>query len=96
MTAYVILKIKVIDQVKLKEYQQVAPSIIKKFGGKMLVRGGEIATLEGTVESRRIVMIEFPNLEKAKEFYQSADYKKAIKLRNGAAVFESIAVEGLN
>lgn len=96
MTAYVILKIKVTDQEKLKEYQQVAPSIIEKFGGKILVRGGEVATLEGAEESRRIVMIEFPTLDIAKEFYQSDEYKKAIELRQGAAIFESIAVEGLN
>ena len=96
MTAYVILRIKVIDSDKLKNYQQAAPSIIEKFGGKILVRGGEVATLEGAEESRRIVMIEFPSLEKAKEFYKSTEYKKAIELRKGAAEFESIAVEGLN
>lgn len=96
MTAYVILKIKVIDQEKLKEYQQVAPLIIEKFGGKILVRGGEVATLDGAEESCRIVIIEFSNIEEAKEFYKSTEYQKAIELRKGAAQFESIAVEGLN
>ena len=96
MSAYLILRIQVIDHEKLKEYQQVAPSIIEKMGGKILVRGGEVATLEGAEEDRRIVMIEFSSLKKAKEFYHSFEYKKAIALRKGAAVFESIAVEGLS
>ena len=96
MTAYVILRIKVTDPDKLKDYQQVAPSIIEKYNGKILVRGGEVATLEGTEENRRIVMIEFPSLKQAKEFYHSVEYKNAIELRKGAAEFESMAVEGLN
>ena len=96
MTAYVIIRITVNDREKLKEYQQVAPAIIEKYNGKILVRGGEVAFLEGPEENRRIVMIEFPSLERAKEFYISEEYTRAIELRKGAADFESIAIEGLN
>ena len=95
MTAYVILRINVIDAEKLKNYQQVAPLVIEKYNGKILVRGGEVLSLEGIEEKRRIVMIEFPSLEKANEFYHSPEYKEAIELRKGAAEFESIAIEGL-
>ena len=95
MTAYVILRINVIDAEKLKNYQKVAPLVIEKYNGKILVRGGEVLSLEGIEEKRRIVMIEFPSMEKANEFYHSAEYKKAIELRKGAAEFESIAIEGL-
>ncbi|MBN4082333.1 DUF1330 domain-containing protein [Mariprofundus ferrooxydans] len=95
MSAYVIIRIMVNDPVKLKDYQQVAPSIIESFGGKLLVRGGKVASLEGSVENRRIVIIEFPSLEQAKNFYHSSEYTEAIELRKGAAEFELIAVEGL-
>lgn len=96
MSAYIVIRITVNDPLKLKDYQQVAPSIIEKFEGQLLVRGGEVTSLEGPAENRRIIIIEFPNLEKAKNFYRSPEYTEAIKLRKGAAEFELIAVEGLN
>ncbi len=95
MTAYVIVRIQVHDPDKLKNYQQVAPAIIEKYQGRVLVRGGEVVSLEGPEENRRIVMIEFPTLDQAKKFYRSEEYTKAIGLRAGAADFEIIAVEGL-
>lgn len=95
MSAYVIARITVHDAEKLKAYQKVAPSIIDQYGGKLLARGGEVASLEGLAENRRIVIIEFSTMEKAKSFYNSAEYREAIALRKGAADFEVVAVEGL-
>lgn len=96
MAAYVILKITVNDPVKLKEYQQVAPSIIEQFGGKILARGGEVVSLEGPAENRRVVIIEFASLDAAKAFYYSPEYSEAIELRIGSAEFEVIAVKGFD
>lgn len=95
MSAYVVIRITVNDPIELKYYQQVAPPIIERFGGRFLVRGGEVASLEGPVENRRIVIIEFPSMERAKSFYHSPEYTEAIELRKGAAEFELIAIEGL-
>lgn len=95
MASYVVIRVRADDPGKLKEYQQVAPSIIDKYNGKFLARGGEVATLEGPEENRRIVIIEFPSLKVAKEFYNSEEYQNAIKLRSGVAEFELIAIEGL-
>ncbi len=95
MAAYVVIRVRANDPGKLKEYQQVAPSIISKYNGKLLARGGEVATLEGPEENRRIVIIEFPSLEIAIEFYNSEEYAQAIKLREGAAEFELIAIDGI-
>ncbi len=96
MPAYVIIKIQTNDAAKLKPYQEIAPKIVDKFDGKMLIRGGEVLSLEGINEGRRIVMIEFETLNKAKEFYHSNEYQKAINLRKDVADFEIIAVDGLN
>ena len=95
MAAYIVIRITVKDPIQLKEYQQVAPSIIDKFGGKLLARGGEVASLEGPTENRRIVIIEFPGMEEAKSFYYSPEYTEAIELRKSAAEFELVVVEGL-
>ena len=95
MTAYVVIRIQVHDPDKLKDYQQIAPAIIEQYQGRFLARGGEVTSLEGPEENRRIVMIEFPTLDQAKRFYHSEEYAKAIELRTEAADFEMIAVEGL-
>ncbi len=95
MKAYVILRITVHDPEKLKSYQQVAPSIIDKFKGKMLARGGEVVSLEGAKDDRRTVMIEFESMATAKEFYTSPEYVEAIALRKDAASFDAFAVEGI-
>lgn len=95
MKAIVVMRITVLDKDKLKDYQALAPEIIKSFDGKIVARGGDVVTLEGPDENRRIVILEFPSMELAKEFYYSPAYTEAIEARKGAADFEIIAVEGL-
>ena len=77
------------------EYIKVTPGIIAKFGGRFIVRGGNTVTLEGPEEKWRIVVIEFPDLQKAQDFYNSADYADAKKIREGAALAQFVAIEGV-
>jgi len=95
MSAYIIVRIDVTDPHLLKEYQKVAPEIVDKYDGKFIARGGETITLEGTEERRRIVLLEFPTLNRAKEFFDSHEYQEAIKLREDIARFEMVAIEGI-
>lgn len=95
MPAYVLIRITVKDPTLLKPYQAVAPSIVEKYEGKFIVRGGATVTLEGPIESRRIVIIEFPELVNAEAFYNSPEYAEARKLREGVADFELIAIDGV-
>jgi len=95
MAAYIIARIDVTDWDRYKEYMKVTPGVIEKFGGRFIVRGGEMATLEGAEETRRIVVLEFPSLEEAKEFYYSKEYAEAKKLREGAATASFIAIDGV-
>ena len=95
MAAYLIARISVTDWNKYDQYMKVTPGIIAKYGGKFIVRGGQTVTLEGPTEKWRIVVVEFPDLEKAKEFYYSQDYTDAKTLREGAALAQFVAVEGV-
>ncbi len=95
MAAFIVSHINVTDWNKYKEYMKVTPDIIGKFEGKFIVRGGEMMTLEGPEETRRVIIVEFPTLEKAKEFYNSQDYRDAKKLREGAATAQFIAIDGV-
>ena len=96
MAAYIIARVSVTDWDKYNEYIKVTPEIISKFGGRFIVRGGETVTLEGPEEKWRIVVVEFPNLEKAKEFYYSPEYTDAKKIREGAALAQFVALEGID
>ena len=95
MTAYLIAKINVTDMEQYKKYMAVSPDLIKKFGGRFIARGGEMVTLEGPEETQRVVLIEFPSLERVKAFYNSAGYQEAKKLRQGAASAQFIVIEGV-
>ncbi len=95
MPAFIIIRIDAANPGLLKEYQATAPAIVEQYKGKFLARGGPVVTLEGPDESRRIVMIEFPTLSDAQAFYHSPEYTEARKLREGTAVAELIAVEGI-
>ena len=95
MSAYVIAKVKVTDWDRYKDYMKLTPATIEKFGGKFIVRGGRLTTLEGAETTERIVLIEFASLEKAEEWYHSREYTEAKKKREGAATASFIAVDGV-
>src|SRR5215472_11629271 len=65
-------------------------------GGRFLVRGGELVVLEGDWQPPRLVMLEFEDLEAARRWYASEAYQEAKKLREGAASFRAIAVQGID
>ena len=95
MAAYMIARINVTDWDRYNEYIKVTPDIITKYGGRFIVRGGESVTLEGPQENWRIVVVEFPDLAKAKEFYNSPEYSDAKKIREDAAEAQFVAVPGV-
>jgi uncharacterized protein (DUF1330 family) len=95
MSAYVIAKVKVTDWDQYKEYMKLTPATVEKFGGKFVVRGGQMITLEGPETTERIVLIEFSSLERAKEWYHSKEYGEAKKKREGSATASFIAIEGV-
>ncbi len=95
MAAYIIGRIDVTDWSRYREYMKVTPAVIARFGGKFIARGSEVLTFEGPQETRRVVILEFPSLEKAKEFFHSDEYAEAKKLRVGAAKAQFLAIDGV-
>ena len=96
MPAYILARVEVTDWERYREYTKATPAAISRYGGKFIVRGGEIVNLEGEPETRRLVVIEFPTLDRAKEFYNSAEYTAVKALRAGAAVGQFVAVNGFS
>jgi uncharacterized protein (DUF1330 family) len=95
MPAYVIARVEVTDWDKYNEYLKVGPGTIAQYGGRFIARNGEKATLEGPEETRRMIILEFPSLAKAKAWYNSKEYQDAKKLRAGASIGSLVAIDGV-
>jgi len=95
MPAYLIVETKITDPEQYEHYKAAAPAALAAYGGKYVARGGETAVLEGDWDPSRLVVLEFPDLESAKRFYDSPEYAEARKLREGAAELNMVVVEGL-
>jgi uncharacterized protein (DUF1330 family) len=95
MPAYLIANVDIIDTEKFAEYMKATPSIIKQFGGRFLVRGGDFEICEGNWNPKRLVVVKFESMQKAKQFYNSPQYQAIIGLRQGSAYTEWVFVEGI-
>jgi len=95
MPAYLIVETDITDPEQYEQYKAASPGAIAAGGGRFVVRGGEIAVLEGDWHPKRLVLVEFPDLEAAKRFYDSPEYQAAKALREGAAQLNMVAVEGI-
>jgi uncharacterized protein (DUF1330 family) len=95
MTAYVIVDIEVIDPEGYKEYVKLAPEAVKLYGGKYIARGGQNEILEGDWQPKRLVILEFPSVEQAKNWLNSAEYAPARALRHQYGRTNMVVVEGL-
>jgi uncharacterized protein (DUF1330 family) len=94
MAGYLIANIEVEDPAKFDQYRQEVTPLIEKFGGRYLVRGGELRRLEGDPPLSRLVILEFPTIEAAQKFYDSAEYAPILKLRLDSTRSEVVLAEG--
>jgi uncharacterized protein (DUF1330 family) len=94
MPAYIVTQIEVEDPVRYEDYKPMVPPSLVPYGGRFIVRGGQVETLEGEWAPKRFVMVEFPSVEQAKAWWASPEYAEAKALRHSAAKSEMIVVEG--
>lgn len=95
MPAYVIVETDIHNPEHYERYKAASPGAVAAGGGRFLVRGGELAVLEGEWQPKRLVLIEFESLDAAKRWYASPVYQEAKRLREGAANLNMVAVEGV-
>lgn len=81
MPGYLIANVEVTDAAGFDEYRDKVSPLIAQFGGRYIVRGGEVRTLEGRLPIRRLVVLEFPSVEAAQRFYDSPEYQPILKIR---------------
>jgi uncharacterized protein (DUF1330 family) len=95
MSAYIIVEIEVTDPVGYEEYKRQAGATVHKYGGKYIVRGGKTEVLEGDWKPKRIVVLEFPSVDRAKEWLNCEEYRELRKMRHRTARTNMIVVEGV-
>jgi uncharacterized protein (DUF1330 family) len=95
MSAYVISEVEIVDELVAKNYMKLAETSILEHGGRYLVRGAIPEVMEGNPTNRRIVIVEFPTIERAREWYVSVAYAQALQFRDKALNRQLAFVDGV-
>lgn len=96
MAAYVIGNVvEVKDEAGFEEYLARVPDVVRRHGGRYVVRGEAIEALEGSWRPRRLGMIEFESVEAVRRWYDADDYRELRELRQRTAVVDVLLVEGV-
>jgi uncharacterized protein (DUF1330 family) len=95
MTAYFIVDEDVHDRAGMREYLERVPGTLTKYGGRYIVRGGTFEVVEGNWQPTRVVMLEFPSMEQAKNWYDCEEYKDTKAARHRSASTDIVPVEGI-
>ena len=95
MPAYVIVQIDIHDAETYARYRELAPPSIARYGGRYVVRGGATEVLEGSWKPGRLVVLEFPDMEAARQWWASPEYAEAKALRQSCADAEMLLAEGM-
>lgn len=94
MSAYVIVEIEVHDTERYEPYKRLAEDTVHQYDGRYLVRGGRAQLLEGTLAPTRVVVLEFPDYDRARQWWNSPEYAPAKALRQEVATSRMVVVEG--
>jgi uncharacterized protein (DUF1330 family) len=95
MPAYVIADVRdAWDAEALAEYRRRNSGAVANHGGRFVVRGGEHELLEGEWPTRRLVVIEFPDMAAARAWWTSEEYEAIKPLRRGGSTTNILLVDG--
>ena len=95
MSAYVIADVTITDPALYDDYRRQVAATVQAHGGRFLARGGEVLPLEGGWDAKRVVILEFPDMEALQRWYGSPEYAPLAALRQRASRGRLIAVAGV-
>ena len=85
MAAYMLVEVSIHSPLLYEKYKEKTPAILQAFEGRFVLRGMPVVALEGTWDHDRLVLLEFPNREKALAWYHSAAYQEEKQIRDKAS-----------
>jgi uncharacterized protein (DUF1330 family) len=94
MPTYDVGDIHITDPAAYQAHVPRALATIARFGGRVIAGGGKVDLLEGDPMPERIFIIEFPNADAARRWYQSDDYQEALKVRLSTSHGRVFLIEG--
>ena len=95
MSAYLVCLVRVDDPETYRKYTARTPALIAKHGGRFLVRGGDVETIEGPVFQDRLVVLEFPSKDAVRTFYRSPEYQEVMQHRTAASQATFLLADGV-
>ena len=85
---------RIVENAEMAEYRRRVQATLDLYGGRFLVRGGPVEFREGAWKPERLVVIEFPSLERARDWYDSPGYQEIRQLRTQNSETDFVLVEG--
>jgi len=85
MGAYVIVEVETTDAAAIQRHRDAAAPTVEAHGGRSIVRGGAVETLEGGWSPQRIVVLEFESAAQARAWWESEECRGPKLLRQRAA-----------
>lgn len=95
MPAFVIADVDVTNPGAYEQYRSQVQGTLQPYGGRFRVRGGHAQVLEGDWQPSRLVIIEFPSLDQAQQWYNCAAYQAILPLRLQNADSRVLLMEGV-
>ena len=93
--AYLVAEIEVTDPGTYARYRARVPDVIAAYGGRFLVLGGAVEVGEGAPPAGQVVIVGFPDMEAARRFYDSPEYRAVLPLRLAASRGRVYLAEGV-
>ncbi len=95
MQGYVVVNITVRDSARYEEYKRLATPTVSAYGGRYVARGGAVDVREGRWSPTRLVILEFPSVERARAWWDSPEYAPAKAIRQSCADTQLVITEGI-
>ncbi len=95
MSAYFIANVKITNAEEYQRYAAQTPAVIAQYGGRFLVRGGNVEFAEGAWGPDKWIILEFPNMDALRRWYDSGDYQRIIGIRKRSTQTNAVAVTGV-
>ena len=95
MPAFVLANVTVNDPVRYEDYRRLVTPTIAKYGGRFIVRGGTVEVLEGDWRPNRLVLLEFPSAEHARQWWNSPEHTEAKLIRQATSEGTLLLLEGV-
>lgn len=95
MSVYMLIETRVHEDGKAAygEYIRTVAPIVQQYGGRYLVRGGAITTVVGDWHPERIILMEFPSIERIRTWLASPEYRAIAPLRELSVETRAVVLE---